>query len=36
MVVINSRPMHKEAHEASNSRDAADRRWLLIISRKIN
>jgi hypothetical protein len=33
-VVINSRPMHREAHQASNPRDAAARHWLLVISRK--
>lgn len=34
MVVITSRPMHSEAHEASTLLAAADLRWLLVISRK--
>jgi hypothetical protein len=35
IVVINSRPMHKEAPELSNLRDAVDR-GVLVISRKIS
>lgn len=27
--------MHREAHEASNLRDAADRDWALVMSREI-
>jgi hypothetical protein len=36
IVVINSKPMHSEAHEASSLRDAADRHWLLFIGREIS
>lgn len=31
MVVINRKPMHREAHQARNLRNAADRRAPLVI-----
>lgn len=36
MVVINSSPTQREAYEASNLRDAADRDWPLRICREIS
>lgn len=36
IVVINSKPMHKEAHAARNLRNAADRREPLVICREMN
>ena len=34
VVVVNSRPMPREAHQASHLRDAPARHWLLVICRK--